>query len=295
MQVAAGDYRSGHGTDSGIDQRVPHGSLCDGRSGVFRELTGKYDLDPKLIEIEITESACTEENDRINYAITELRKSGFRILMDDFGSGYSSLNMLKDIEVDILKIDMRFLDINESNKSKGIYILETILNMADILGIGVIVEGVETERQKNTLLRLGSAYGQGYYFYRPLPQEEFENLIRYPQNVETGGVKNQNITRFSLKDLLSERIFSEKRLNTMFGPMAFYDVSKDRVKVTKYNEQYAELQSDLVLYSDMDMDFRENYEPEECRKIREIFEQARLDKENGASGSCTGSGRTARA
>lgn len=155
-----------------------------GVSAYFCELIRKYRLSPELIEIELTESVYTEENEFISKSITDLRRAGFKVLMDDFGSGYSSLNMLKDIEIDILKMDMRFLELNQENSKKGIDILKTVFNMAKILGIGVIVEGVETEEQREILLEMGGDYGQGYYFYRPLPVAEFEEMIGETENVE---------------------------------------------------------------------------------------------------------------
>ena len=86
----------------------------------FQSLVNKYDLEPQLIEIEITESAYTEEYDKIKGVINQLRQAGFTVLIDDFGSGYSSLNMLKDVNADILKIDMNFLDIKEESAEKGL-------------------------------------------------------------------------------------------------------------------------------------------------------------------------------
>lgn len=143
----------------------------------FEALIQKYGLSSALIEIEITESAYIEDNGFVNQNIERLRQSGFRVLMDDFGSAYSSLNMLKDIAVDTLKIDMRFLNMNDVNRSKGLDILETVCNMAGILGLDIIVEGVETEEHRNYLLNMRCDYGQGYYFYRPLSIEDFEKKL----------------------------------------------------------------------------------------------------------------------
>ena len=86
---------------------------------VFQELISRYSLDPRLIEIEITESAYVEEYKVITAVVEELRSAGFTVLMDDFGSGYSSLNMLKDVNVDVLKIDMKFLDMDHESVDKG--------------------------------------------------------------------------------------------------------------------------------------------------------------------------------
>ena len=93
-----------------------------------------------------------------------LRNAGFTVLMDDFGSGYSSLNMLKDVNVDVLKIDMKFLKMDENTMDKGMGILEAVTRMANIMGLRMIAEGVETEDQINYLLNMGCIYGQGYFW-----------------------------------------------------------------------------------------------------------------------------------
>ena len=105
--------------------------------------------------------------------LKRLQDFGFKIEIDDFGSGYSSLNMLKDISADVLKIDMGFLRASE-NEVKGKDILESIIVLADKLGMEVITEGVETEKQLSMLTRMGCKMFQGYYFSRPVPVDEFE-------------------------------------------------------------------------------------------------------------------------
>ena len=128
-------------------------------------LVERYGIEPSLIEVEITESAYSERPDRIVAAFDELAERGFTVLMDDFGSGYSSLNMLKDINVDVLKIDMRFLD-RDDRRSKDI--MESVIRMARWLDLPVIAEGVETREQVNFLLDVGCSYAQGYYYARPM-------------------------------------------------------------------------------------------------------------------------------
>ena len=107
-------------------------------------------------------------------AFDELAERGFTVLMDDFGSGYSSLNMLKDINVDVLKIDMRFLD-RDDRRSKDI--MESVIRMARWLDLPVIAEGVETREQVNFLLDVGCSYAQGYYYARPMEAAAFEALL----------------------------------------------------------------------------------------------------------------------
>ena len=137
-------------------------------------LVERYGIEPSLIEVEITESAYSERPDRIVAAFDELAERGFTVLMDDFGSGYSSLNMLKDINVDVLKIDMRFLD-RDDRRSKDI--MESVIRMARWLDLPVIAEGVETREQVNFLLDVGCSYAQGYYYARPMEAAAFEALL----------------------------------------------------------------------------------------------------------------------
>ena len=109
----------------------------------------------------------------LTHLTQELRKRGFTILMDDFGSGYSSLNALKDIDVNVLKLDIRFLSLN-SHGEKGINILRHTIEMAKSIDLEVIAEGVETEEQRATLLDIGCEHAQGYLFSAPLPLDNFE-------------------------------------------------------------------------------------------------------------------------
>ena len=142
-------------------------------SKIFVNLTDKYNIERRYLEIEITESAFTSDEEQILKAVDELRELGFIVLMDDFGSGYSSLNMLKDISVDVLKIDTRFLEAGRDGNTKGKEILESVIKMAKWIGLAVIAEGVETDEQKNFLLDRGCNYAQGFYFSRAIDEESF--------------------------------------------------------------------------------------------------------------------------
>ena len=126
-----------------------------------------------MLKLEITETALMSDFKKNMEILKRLQDFGFKIEIDDFGSGYSSLNMLKDISADVLKIDMGFLRASE-NEVKGKDILESIIVLADKLGMEVITEGVETEKQLSMLTRMGCKMFQGYYFSRPVPVDEFE-------------------------------------------------------------------------------------------------------------------------
>lgn len=137
------------------------------------ELTQRYQISPFLLQLEVTESAYMTNTELMQKTVHDLRASGFTILMDDFGSEYSSLNTLKSIEVDILKIDMKFLP-KGKDMEKGEIILASVIRMANWLGMPVVVEGVETRRQRDFLDGVGCECVQGFFYSPPIPQEEYE-------------------------------------------------------------------------------------------------------------------------
>ena len=142
---------------------------------VITSLTEKYGIAHKNLHLEITESSVMNNASEHIKTINRLRKDGFTVEMDDFGSGYSSLNMLKDMPVDILKIDMVFLSKTDDYKKSKI-ILNSIIDMASNLDMPQITEGVETKEQFDMLKEMGCKLFQGYYFSKPVPLEEFEKL-----------------------------------------------------------------------------------------------------------------------
>ncbi|MDD3617594.1 MAG: EAL domain-containing protein [Lachnospiraceae bacterium] len=149
---------------------------------VLLELVQKYQIPPDLLELEITESAYMTSPELMHELVDKLHKAGFVILMDDFGSDYSSLNALKDIEVDILKIDMAFIPKGDSIE-KGEIILASIIKMATWLGMPVIVEGVETKQQRDFLEGAGCEMIQGYYYSRPLCPTDYEEQYIYDNSI----------------------------------------------------------------------------------------------------------------
>ena len=135
-----------------------------------------YGLEPSRLHLEITESAYTENPGQLIETVRGLRERGFVIEMDDFGSGYSSLNMLTNLPIDMLKLDMQFIR-NETAKPENQGILRFIIEIARWLKLSVVAEGVETKEQFERLKKIGCDYVQGYYFAKPMPAGEFEALI----------------------------------------------------------------------------------------------------------------------
>ncbi|MDY2593448.1 MAG: EAL domain-containing protein, partial [Oliverpabstia sp.] len=141
------------------------------------EMVQKYGIDPSCLHLEITESAYTDNPDQIISTVEELHRRGFVIEMDDFGSGYSSLNMLSQMTLDILKLDMKFIQ-NELAKPAAQSILNDIISMAHRMSFRVVAEGVETKEQTERLREIGCDYVQGYYFAKPMPYTEYEELLK---------------------------------------------------------------------------------------------------------------------
>ncbi len=146
-------------------------------------MMAQYGVSRDALHLEVTESAYVEETQRVMGAVEELRSRGFIVEMDDFGSGYSSLNALKDIDIDKLKLDMRFLSGDSSEK--GRIIVQYIIGMAQALHLPIIAEGVENREQADMLCEFGCREMQGYYFSKPVPADVYEQLLRGEKTLET--------------------------------------------------------------------------------------------------------------
>ncbi|MDH7870760.1 GGDEF domain-containing protein [Bifidobacterium catenulatum subsp. kashiwanohense] len=146
---------------------------------VLGDLLDRFSIDARLLQVEITESEIAHNMDVVEETIRDLHARGIAVLMDDFGSAYSSLNMLKDINVDAIKLDMKFVDLNADNAAKGLKIIESVIDMAYQLRLSIIAEGAQTAEQVSKLRELGCMYIQGYYFYRPLTVGKMEDLLEH--------------------------------------------------------------------------------------------------------------------
>lgn len=151
----------------------------------LKKLVEEHGLDFGDLKLEVTESAYTDNAKKLLEVVGSLREMGFEIEMDDFGSGYSSLNMLSSMPVDVLKMDMKFIRNLEHNETDRRLVI-LILDIAKYLGLTVVAEGVETEKQYEILKKAGCDLVQGYYFSKPVPAEEFEKLIQKELETERG-------------------------------------------------------------------------------------------------------------
>ena len=145
---------------------------------VFAEINSlikEFKIEPSRLRIEITETVMMTEVENRMAILNRFRESGFIVEMDDFGSGYSSLNQLKDMPLDVLKIDMKFLS-SSKNSQKAEIILRNVLKLSGDLGLSSLTEGVETEDQYNMLSQMGCNLFQGYFFAKPMTVNEFEKV-----------------------------------------------------------------------------------------------------------------------
>ena len=142
----------------------------------LEDLVAKYSIPKELIHVEVTESALTDDFIKLNEAMNRIKEMGYALWLDDFGSGYSSLNVLKDYQFDVVKIDMRFLS-NLDNSEKAKTLIDCIIQMANRIDMLTLTEGVETETQAEFLNRVGCNRLQGYLFGKPMPKEELDRRI----------------------------------------------------------------------------------------------------------------------
>ena len=141
---------------------------------VLSDLIKEYDIPKSLLELEITE---TVSNQQVSQKAFELKEEGYTLLMDDFGSGYSSLNVLLETPFDVIKLDKKFMD-NMIVSDKGKLLLEQVVSMANKLDLGLLAEGVETKEQVELLHNIGCDQVQGYYYAKPMPENEFFELLK---------------------------------------------------------------------------------------------------------------------
>ena len=138
------------------------------------DLADSHHIDHSLLHLEVTESAFTSDEQQIIPVVDKLRAGGFKVEIDDFGSGYSSLNMIGEFNFDILKLDMQFMR-NETPRKETV--IRFIIKLSQWLQAKTVAEGVETAEQVALLKEFGCDYVQGYYFAKPMPLVEFEEYM----------------------------------------------------------------------------------------------------------------------
>lgn len=204
----------------------------------FGSLIEKYQIPMDAIKLEITESAYSEGSEKVRSTVQTFRDMGFVVLMDDFGSGFSSLNMLRELNVDIIKLDGYFLRMDRNNERKGMHIIESVVNMAKTMALPVIVEGVETKEQCSYLMSLGIRYIQGYYFYKPMSVSDYEALISDRGKIDLGGFVYKANEEFRIREFLNDTVYSDSMLNHIIGPAAIYCVHGGDIDIIRFNQMF---------------------------------------------------------
>ena len=208
-------------------------------------LVQRYDLEPRLLELELTESAYVDNPRHIIEITKELQSLGFPILMDDFGSGYSSLNMLKDMPVDVLKIDLKFLSYSDGTEDngRGSSILNSVVRMAKWLHMPVIAEGVETRQQVDFLRTIGCERAQGYYYSKPVPVDVYEKMLRENAAGQSATVKRNQSER-EPEDTLSVNAQLNVLFNSSASGIGLYELTGEHLEILRANDEYFKLFGD---------------------------------------------------
>ncbi len=231
---------------------------------VFAGLLTKYRLSPSLLHLEITETLYTQNAEQLTSAVNALRNMGMQVHMDDFGSGYSSLNMLRTVAVDVLKLDMNFLSGTADDDKSG-SILNAIIRMADALKLPVLAEGVETQKQADMLMGIGCYLMQGYYFAKPMPIADFEKLLTR-SDAEDSGI-----------DILGVFSHSEMVFDSMIGGAALikYIPSRQEARIMRINDKCLTEMS-IVNPESMHsgVDLLDTFEGENRSRVIDMFERA---------------------
>lgn len=252
-------------------------NLCDN----IIDLVKKYDISPKLLELELTESAYTDNPDLLNDIVRRLQSYGFTIMMDDFGSGYSSLNMLKDVSVDILKIDLRFLS-GEDKTGRGGNILSSVIRMAKWLNLPVIAEGIETREQAEFLRSIGCIDGQGYYFAKPIPVEVYEQSDKFNMKNSLEDEDMELNTEVNIEELWDPNKNNNIFFNSMVSAVGIYELDHDHLEAIRLNDKYFEMigctRSDFYYNGLHVFDWIID---EDINIVKEMFNQAIKNKEIG--------------
>lgn len=205
----------------------------------INSLQKKYNVPHEYIHLEITESAVMKDQDKLINRISKLKQLGFQIAMDDFGSGYSSLNTLKDFPIDILKLDMGFLR-GKENKNRGGNIISSVMRMANMLELDTVAEGVETPEQASFLSSLGCDTIQGFLYSRPIPMDQFVTLLKSHTKAEIPSTQRLksliDVNNFFDTDSMETAIFEN-----FVGPACIAESLHGHLSFVRLNEQFLNL------------------------------------------------------
>ncbi|SFU83198.1 EAL domain-containing protein [Butyrivibrio sp. M55] len=234
----------------------------------LEDLCEKYKVPYKLVMIEISDKTYNDVDKEILAMIDELSKAGFPLVIDGFGSGYSSMIMLKSVKPDIITFNLRVLNDQEGHISKAAVILQTVANCVDVLDVPLVVKTVETNEHDECLKKYGCKYGQGFFYHKPMEVSELEKLMRVSENVDYGGIKSKMAETVDVARELE--IISSDKSSRVTGVFLKKD---DAISVEKLDDRLGRVVGDCSEVS------CENFVG-----VEEIFEDAELEPENYAMG-----------
>ena len=244
---------------------------------MLTELVQRYQIPPRLLNLELTESAYMDNPEAMGKTVLALQEAGFLIMMDDFGSGYSSLNTLKDIPINILKIDMKFLS-GSAEAGRKECIMASVVHMAGWLNTPVIMEGVETEQQVNFLKSIGCGYVQGYYYAKPMPVADYESLVR--------GVRQSPVESMSVNhEQLVHTIWgSDPKIDLLFNsirsPAAVYSFENDSFRAVRVNTDFNRFFGyGEEISGSLSADYSRNLAPDALEAMKFAFRRTSITRE----------------
>lgn len=234
------------------------------------EITDKYQVEPKYLYIEITESAYKDNPAHLPEVIEKFRNRGYHVMIDNYGSGYSSFDTLKNVPFDFLKLDMKCFQDFEKNNRAGT-IAASVVRMAKWLGMPIVAEGVETVEQYEFLKSIDCAYIQGCCFAPPMPEDEFTKLFANNKLSESDfKINNLNFSD-NINELLGGNQLISKLIGSVFGGFGIYEMNNDgKIETIRVNDGYMQMMG----YSADDNDCTDifgNVYPDDVEKCRNMF------------------------
>lgn len=239
----------------------------------LEEIRNRYDIPSKYLKVELTESAVIGNVQRATEIIEQLHKNGYVIFMDDFGSGYSSLNVLKDIDLDVIKLDMKFLE-DENKDGKGGTIITSVVRMARWINTPVIAEGVEFKAQADFLKSIGCDYVQGFLYARPLSQESYHKIL---QNCELDNIEQQLhlVNDMEIEDFWNPKSQDTLVFNSYIGGAIIFDYDGQTAEILRVNQKYLDESRVNIAEKDlMKLNLLEFFDDENRKRYQDALQMA---------------------
>lgn len=253
---------------------------------VIQNLLTKYSIPIYLLRLEITESAFSEASDSVVESVKKLIEEGFTVEIDDFGSGYSSLNTLKNVPAQILKLDMKFFNNTDKSGRSG-NIIESVVRMAKWIDMEVIAEGVEEQNQADYLKSIGCYYIQGYLYSKPVPLEEYEKIIRENKKeiklFKSFTVKEIDNSKFWDPDSMDTLMF-----NSYIGGACIFEYRNKNIEFLRVNDRYKQVLGRFAPVDEnlFNMDIQKYLFGKDREKFFDLIRKSIEDKTESSTNIC---------